>query len=207
MNLKLSALIICSALFSLSASLTQGQAADNEKLRAMLLALPAPTIAVTPVDRVYPDRDSKNINLPEKREQSELPPTQLYVCEQPRLKGRCEGLPSKRGFCCKCYFHVIPPHFLPSPAPPTHIHTTPSSYAEFRLFLFVVVCCCAIDLTRMIILDKLENGWKNKISSLLPQPMAKCTLYGYVFSPFYHPPSPPQNYEHLLLLSNIEMSD
>ncbi|MCJ1343472.1 hypothetical protein MMC31_001666 [Peltigera leucophlebia] len=103
MNLKLSALIICSALFSLSASLTQGQAADNEKLRAMLLALPAPTIAVTPVDRVYPDRDSKNINLPEKREQSELPPTQLYVCEQPRLKGRCEGLPSKRGFCWHRY--------------------------------------------------------------------------------------------------------
>lgn len=137
MNLKLPALIICcTTLFSLSTSLPQDdQGTDElEKMRAKIYAAfadqPVPTLEVVPVDghesyyrlgdqRVYPGRTFTDLSPPAKREEPGLPPTHLYVCEEPMLKGRCEKLASKRGLCCTCI----------SPFPQAIIHT----YIQFPI--------------------------------------------------------------------------
>lgn len=102
MNLKLSALIIfTSTLISLSTSFPQEPKDDQlEEARAKLHELavrPAPNLDVIPVNFSDP-------NPHKKRDVSRLPTVMLYICAEPLLKGRCEKLASKRGFCCKYNF-------------------------------------------------------------------------------------------------------
>lgn len=105
MNLKLSALIVfTSTIISLSTSFPQEPKDDQlEEARAKLhdLAMrPAPTLDVVPVNFSDP-------NPHKKRDVSRGPSAILYVCSEPLLKGRCQKLSSKRGFCCKWNFLLI----------------------------------------------------------------------------------------------------
>ena len=170
MNLKFSALIICSTLFSFSTSLPQDQGTDElKKIRAKLLASaveqPVPTLEVIPVDRREYSRTVTDVNLPEKRGKPKVQPIHLYVCDKPLWKGRCELFASNRGFCCTCCIQIS------SPALPSHIRAGPSQATRgYSLSWW------AIDLT-VIIPDTLKNGWNNDISSIGPDPLTKCTFY------------------------------
>lgn len=128
MNLKLSALIFfTSTLISLSTSFPQEPKDDSlEKARAKLHDLaqrPAPSLEVIPVN-------SSDVNPHKKRNVSILPSTSLYVCEEPLLKGRCQRLACKRGFCCK--FNLL---FVL-----TRTNNTFPSHGIITLFFFVCVC-------------------------------------------------------------------
>lgn len=122
MNLKLSALIVCSTLFSLSACLPQDQGTDElEEIKTKLHAYAAgQSLEVVPVRRLNPRRAFKDLNLPQKRGEADLPPIGLYVCENALFKDRCEHLTSKRGFCCTYIFFFM--HF---PATLSHTHVQP----------------------------------------------------------------------------------
>lgn len=163
MYLKLSALIFfTSTLISLSTSFPQEPKDDElEEFRATLHDLaqrPAPTVGVIPVN-------ISDLNPHKKRDVSKLPSVILYVCAEPLLKGRCEKLASKRGFCCKCNIVLVL----------TCTHNTLQSHgliAPFSLCMRVQYRAII-----MIILDKLKNGWNDKISSFCPQALTKCTVY------------------------------
>lgn len=160
MKLKLSALIFfTSTLISLSTSLAQETKDDQlDKMRATLhdLAQPAPTLDVVPAN--FSDHNSAK-----KREELELPRVIFYVCAEPMLKGRCEKLSSKRGFCCTC---CVPPRTYPQTQ---HLPKPRNHYSFFFYDQYLTIL--------MIILDKLKNGWDDEISSFCPQVETKCTVY------------------------------
>lgn len=129
MNMKLFALIFfTSTLISLSTSFPQEPKDDElEEARATLHDLaqrPAPTLEVIPVN-------FSDLNPHTKRDVSKLPSVILYICTEPLLKGRCEKLASKRGFCCKCNFLLVL----------TRTHNTFPSHG----IVFFCVCVCNIE--------------------------------------------------------------
>lgn len=113
MNLKLPALILFTStlLISIPTSLAQEAEAKHDHIDIMRAALydlaqpPAPTL-----DDVFPANYSDLNPPPRKREEPELPHLIFYVCAEAMLRGRCEKLSSKRGFCCRCLRFFPPPY-------------------------------------------------------------------------------------------------
>lgn len=149
MNLKLPALIFFAStlIISLPTSLAQEAKHDHlDKMRAALhdLAQTASTLDVVPAN-------SSDLNEPRKRKEPELPRVIFYVCAEPMLRGRCEKLSSKRGFCCTLLpFPLYLPRIhntFPPPSPPP-----PKSHGINNYSLFQWYACCNIYLTTIIII-------------------------------------------------------